>query len=112
MTTPLSPPEVPFIRVDEVPLQDDFTLLVPVGTPDEWKTFLYNCCPDSFRSLLQQLPATGNVPVRISSAINSEFQARKFSISETIQMGITANDPIIEGRALICLCNRGNHLSI
>src|SRR4051812_45555827 len=85
-----SPPPIPYINVDFVPRQDDFTLLYRVSTPTEWESFLNRCVPASFVSRLRTLPASGNV----GCAPTPKPEERRFSISETIQLCSEKGEPI------------------
>jgi hypothetical protein len=99
---------VPKINVRKVPKQDDFTILVQVATHDQWNGFVEQCGPEEFKEQLKRLPAIGNEDIK-----HVKPEEQRFSISETVQFGEASGGPkLVESRALICLCNRGESLSI
>jgi hypothetical protein len=126
-------PEMPWIEVtgwieveeNGVPTRGDFTILVQVETKKNWVEFRKRCGPPGsiFSKKIEELPAIWkqsiteidkgkSIPENHNDSLSKASKEKpRYTISEIVRLKIK-NVEVAEGRALLCLCNRGKTISI
>ncbi len=101
------PTEIPtFTCQNRIPEDDDFTIFFPVDEEKNWRTFCNGwIAANSFMSKIYQIPAGGNKLV-------NQSEKEIFSVAETIKLTEEESETSKIGRALICLCSRGQLVSM